>query len=139
MPDCYCGVLAYDWIRRSRGTVPSSYPGGKKAVKPNGEVSVHVGVQDIEQAAQFILRQRGERRDGGAARQVARLATLPPLRAAATATAAAARHYGGCDTTGQGNGSNEREEGVGEHHCEEDLDESRVLKVLFVGGNTEES
>ena len=69
----------------------------------------------------FSFRQTGERSAVGAARQAARAATLclPALWG-----------YGGGDTTGQGNGGDERDERFVEQHCQGCL--GMVLKDLCV-------
>ena len=99
----------------------------------NGEARVQVRVQGLERSL-VTIRQRGELDEGGAARRGTRAATgsltgaliLTASRAAcvlwtacvlAGVLAIIMELWGGGDDSGQGNGSDERNDGFLEQHC----------------------
>ena len=112
---------------RSRDTVPSQYA-GSIAVQPNGNIGQHIGVQSAEQARLVDSGQVEETRGGVAARQTASAATLPRL--GRRRGGGPARSCSSGNATGQGNGSDERDKGIGEEHCQGYLDADVVLKFL---------
>ena len=122
-------------MRKLRNIVPS-LSSGCIALLSHKEAGVQVGVQGLERSL-VTIRQCAELDEGGAARRVAaraatgsftgalRLTASGVARLLGTACALAcvlaliSERWCGGDDSGQGNGSDERDDGFVEQHCKE--------------------
>ena len=140
---------ASNGIRKQRNMVPS-LPSGNGAVQPYGEGLVQVRVEGGERSL-VSRRQRGEWGGRVAARRSARTANgddrlgvlvpsvdvgpgvvvLPAALVASVCWPVAL--WESSDDTGQGNGSDERDDGFMEQHCSECIKGVVVSSVCLVG------
>ena len=111
-----------------RSTVPSRRAGQSASI-PHGSKNVHYAAE-CEQGIQHILRRIQDTGRCGAARcAICVTITVSWIRVLLPAQWGG----GGRDATSQGNGGDERDEGIGEQHCQGCL-KIVVLDVLVDGG-----